>query len=310
MALQMAQQSPPGMFNLEALNRTILSAANLPNLEQILPPKKEPQQLDPVSDIMAATKGIPIAAFPGQNHDAHLQVKMMYLQDPQNGANPIMARLKPILESNIQEHSILKYQEQMNGMARLAMEQLGPEQAQNPSVAEAAMATAAQQVLNANMATGQAQSPEQQMVQLETAKVELEKQKLQQLAAKNSAESTIDAQKLELEEAKLILEASKAGQASILKKEKGDLDRASKETMKALDIMAKAALADQRADIDYEKIRVSALEKVSQMEELNDRERSFKLIDVMTDLLKEEVRIEEQETIQDNMKGEQDANRE
>jgi len=45
------------------------------------------------------------------------------------------------------------------------------------------------------------------------------------------------------------------------------------------------------------------------MEELDDRERSFKLIDVMTDLLKEEVRIEEQETIQDNMKGEQDANR-
>jgi len=236
-------------------------------------------------------------------------VKMMYLQDPQNGANPIMARLKPILESNIQEHSILKYQEQMNGMARLAMEQLGPEQAQNPSVAEAAMATAAQQVLNANMAAGQAQSPEQQMVQLETAKVELEKQKLQQLAAKNSAESTIDAQKLELEEAKLILEASKAGQSSILKKEKGDLDRASKETMKALDIMAKAALADQRADIDYEKIRVSALEKVSQMEDLDDRQRSFKLIDVMTDLLKEEVRIEEQETIQDNRKGEQNANR-
>ena len=97
MALQMAQQSPPGMFNLEALNRTILNAANLPNLEEILPPKQEPQQMDPVSDIMAATKGIPIAAFPGQNHDAHIQVKMMYLQDPQNGANPIMARLKPIL---------------------------------------------------------------------------------------------------------------------------------------------------------------------------------------------------------------------
>ena len=64
MALQMAQQSPPGMFNLEELNRTILNAANMPNLEQILPPKIEPQPLDPVSDIMAATKGIPIAAFP------------------------------------------------------------------------------------------------------------------------------------------------------------------------------------------------------------------------------------------------------
>ena len=306
MALQMAQQSPPGMFNLEALNRTILSAANLPNLEEILPPKQEPQQLDPVSDIMAATKGIPIAAFPGQNHDAHIQTKMMYLQDPQNGANPIMQRLKPILESNIQEHSVLKYQEQMNGMTRAVMEQLPPEQAQNPQVAEMAMATAAQQVLNANQ-MGQAQSPEQQMVALEQAKVELEKQKLQQTAAKNTAESAIDSQKLELEEAKLLMEASKSGQSAILKKEKSDLDRASKETLKALDIMAKAALADQRADIDMEKIRVSAMEKVSQMEELDDRERSFKLIDVMSDLLKEEVRIEEQET----MKGDdQNANRE
>ena len=76
MALQMAQQSPPGMFNLEALNRTILNASNMPNLDEILPPKIEPQPLDPVSDIMASTKGIPIGAFPGQNHDAHIQVKM------------------------------------------------------------------------------------------------------------------------------------------------------------------------------------------------------------------------------------------
>jgi len=298
MALQMAQQSPPGMFNLEALNRTILSAANLPNLEQILPPKQEPQQLDPVSDIMAATKGIPIAAFPGQNHESHIQVKMMYLQDPQNGANPIMERLKPILESNIQEHSVLKYQEQMNGMARAAMEQLGPEQAQNPSVAESAMAAAAQQVLNANMAAGQAESPEQQMVQLETAKVELEKQKLQATVAKYSADSALDAQKLELDEAELMMEAGKSGQDAIMKKQKSDLDRASKETMKSLDLLAKTTMAQEKNAIDMEKIRIAALTKVASMDDLNERQRSFKLIDVMMDLLKEE------------MKGEQDANRE
>ena len=39
-----------------------------------------------------------------------------------------------------------------------------------------------------------------------------------------------------------------------------------------------------------EKIRVSALEKVSQMENLDDRQRSFKLIDVMSELLKEEMK--------------------
>jgi chaperonin GroES len=289
MALQMAQQSPPGMFNLEALNRTILTAANLPNMEEILPPKKEPQKLDPVSDIMAATKGIPIAAFPGQNHDSHIQVKMMYLQDPQNGANPIMARLKPILEANIQEHSVLKYQEQMNGMARATMEQLPPDQQQNPQVAEMAMATAAQQVLNANQ-MGQAQSPEQQMVALETAKVELEKQKLQSTMAKFSADSALDAQKLELEEAKLMVAAGKSGQDAILKKEKSDLDRASKETMKSLDLLAKTTMAEEKNAIDMEKIRIAALTKVAGMDDLDDRQRSFKLIDVMMDLLKDEMK--------------------
>jgi hypothetical protein len=293
MALQMAQQSPPGMFNLEALNRTILNAANLPNIEEILPPKKEPQKLDPVSDIMAATKGIPIAAFPGQNHDSHIQVKMMYLQDPQNGANPIMSRLKPILEANIQEHSVLKYQEQMNGMARAAMEQLPPDQQQNPQVAEMAMATAAQQVLNANQ-MGQAQSPEQQMVALETAKVELEKQKLQSTMAKYSADSALDAQKLELEEAKLMVAAGKSGQDAILKKEKADLDRASKETMKSLDLLAKTTMAEEKNAIDMEKIRIAALTKVAGMDDLDDRQRSFKLIDVMMDLLKEEMKGDDQ----------------
>ena len=289
MALQMAQQSPPGMFNLEALNRTILTAANLPNMEEILPPKKEPQKLDPVSDIMAATKGIPIAAFPGQNHDSHIQVKMMYLQDPQNGANPIMARLKPILEANIQEHSVLKYQEQMNGMARATMEQLPPDQQQNPQVAEMAMATAAQQVLNANQ-MGQAQSPEQQMVALEQAKVELEKQKLQSTMAKYSADSALDAQKLELEEAKLMVAAGKSGQDAVLKKEKADLDRASKETMKSLDLLAKTTMAEEKNAIDMEKIRIAALTKVAGMDDLDDRQRSFKLIDVMMDLLKDEMK--------------------
>ena len=144
------------------------------------------------------------------------------------------------------------------------------------------------------MAAGQAQSPEQQMVALEQAKVELEKQKLQQDAAKNSAESALDAQKLELEEAKLLVQSGKAGQDAIMKKQKSDLDRASKETMKSLDLMAKAALADQRAEIDMEKIRVSALEKVSQMEDLDDRERSFKLVDVITDLFKEEMKGDDQ----------------
>ena len=238
MALQMAQQSPPGMFNLEALNRTILHAANMPNLEEILPLKIEPKPLDPVSDIMAVTKGIPISAFPGQNHDAHIQVKMAYLQDPRNGANPVMQRIRPILEANIQEHSVKKYQEQMNGIAEGIIKQISPEQAQDPAVIEMAMGKAAQEVMNANQALGQAQSPEQQLVALEQAKVELQKQKLQSDTVVQAAEMELQNKKLELDENEQIIDMLKAGASDNIKREKTSIDNETKKDIKIMDIEA------------------------------------------------------------------------
>jgi hypothetical protein len=263
MALQMAQQSPPGMFNLEALNRTILNAANMPNLEQILPPKIEPKPMDPVSDIMAATKGIPIAAFPGQNHDAHIQTKMAYLQDPMNGANPIMQRIRPILEANIQEHSVMKYQEQMNGMAQQTIGQLPPEQQQNPAVVEMVMAQAAQQVMNANQAAGMAQSPEQQLVALEQAKVELQKQKLQSDTAVQAAEMEIKNKQLELDENEQIIDILKAGATDNFKKEKAEKDRQSKEKIKEMDVLSKVSIEELKVTSQEDREGLDALVKMA-----------------------------------------------
>ena len=283
MALQMAQQSPPGMFNTEALNRTILSAANMPNLDEILPPKPEPKPLDPVSDIMASVKGIAIAAFPGQNHDAHIQVKMAYLQDPMNGANPIMQRVQPVLQANIQEHSVMKYQEQVNGMAQQELGTVAPESAQKPEVIELALMEAAKKVQNANQAMGMVQSPEQQMVALEQAKVELEKQKMQMDLAVNNAEAALENKKLDLEENKQILEATKSGITSAMKDEKAEADRASKETIKALDMLTKLLTEqmkekgqDERAMMSMIKDRADSQDK-SQMQ----------AVDMILNLIKE-----------------------
>ena len=192
--------------------------------------------MDPVSDIMAATKGVPIAAFPGQNHDAHIQVKMAYLQDPMNGANPIMQRVRPILEANIQEHSVMKYQEQMNGIAQGILQQAGPEQAQNPAVAEMAMAQAAQQVLNANQAMGMSQSPEQQLVSLEQAKVELQKEKIKSDTMVQAAEMELQNKKLELDENEQIIDMLKAGASDNIKREKTSLDNETKKDLKIMEI--------------------------------------------------------------------------
>ena len=272
MALQMAQQSPPGMFNLEALNRTILHAANMPNLEDILPAKLEPQPLDPVSDILAATKGMPIAAFPGQNHDAHIQVKMSYLQDPQNGANPIMQRLKPVLESNIQEHSVMKYQEQVNGMTRVTMEQAGPEVAQNPTQMEMIMAQAAQQVMNANQAMGQVQSPEQQLVTLEQQKVELEKEKIKIDAAVQNAEFNLKVKELDIKENAQLIDLDKNNSSMVFKREKAEADRISKETMKSLDLLAKMVMEENKNELLDSQKAQELLHKVLKEQQVTEKE--------------------------------------
>ena len=214
MALQLAQNSPPGMFNLEALNRTILNSANMPNIEEILPPKQQAKKLDPVSDIMAATKGLPIAAFPGQDHDAHIQVKMAYLQDPANGANPIMQRIAPVIQANIQEHSVMKYQEQMSGVTQ----QLA-QGSQDPAVIEQAMAQAAQQVMQANQmaAQGMGQSIEQQTIQLQKDQLMLDKEKLDLEALKDTAEMQLKNRELNLKEDTLKVQTIKEGSNALMK---------------------------------------------------------------------------------------------
>ena len=283
MALQMAQQSPPGMFNTEALNRTILSAANMPNLDEILPPKPEPQALDPVSDIMAAVKGIPIAAFPGQNHDAHIQVKMAYLQDPMNGANPIMQRVQPILQANIQEHSVMKYQEQVNGLAQQELGTVAPESAQKPQVIELALMEAAKQVQNANQAMGMVQSPEQQMVALEQAKVELEKQKIQMDMAVNTTEAALENKKLDLEESKQLMEATKSGLTLAMKEEKSESDRQSKESVKGMEMLIKILTEQMKLKGQEQKIMTDLVKDQANTKSKTD----MKAVEMILNLLKE-----------------------
>ena len=287
MALQMAQQSPPGMFNIHELNRTILHSANMPTLENILPQKPESQPLDPISDIIAATKGIPVKAFPGQNHDAHIKVKTAYLQDPRNGANPIMARIVPVLQANIQEHSILLYQEQISGMTKVGLEQLTPEQQQQvPNVGEIVMANAAQQILNANKAMGMVQSPEQQMVALEQAKVELEKEKLKVDAAVQNAKMALETKELDLKENELLVDAASKKVSNTMKGEKAQADRISKEQIKSLEMLTKLAIEESRVKASEGQNALRLLNELVRDEEKDKTKREIASAKLMTDAMK------------------------
>lgn len=274
MALQLSQSSPPGMFNIEELNRTILMAANIPNLENIMPRKPESIPLDPISDIAAAVKGLPIKAFVGQNHTAHAQAKTMYLQDPMNGANPIMQRIAPVLQANIQEHMIMQYQEQVNGVAQQMMQtnpDLAQQSQQDNKVMEMVLLQAAQQVMQANQAMAaqqQAGSPEAQMVQLEAQRIQVEQSKVQAMMAKESTNSTLKQKELAIKEAQVKMDLLKS-----------TINTSSTAVEKDKDRNVKLIIAKMNAEI-----------KSADSETKSVVAQNLKAADVMTSLVKEQTK--------------------
>ena len=238
LAIQLASQTPPGTFNMPALYREVLTAANFPNLDEILPPEQKPQAQDPLADIIAATKGLPIAAFPGQNHEAHIKFKTSFLKDPATGANPMMKQIVPIINANVRDHMIMKYQEQVLGMVKASGV------ADDPQTTEMVMAQAAEEVANANAAMGIAQSPEQQMLLLEKERLEFDKQKAEMAAAKDSAD-------IALKQMDMDLKAKENMNDLVLNVGKMEADER-KENLKALEAAARLEIEKQRVDDDTE----------------------------------------------------------
>ena len=172
--LQLASQSPPGTFNMPEINKAVLAAANVDNPDRFITAQVQAVPQDPIADIMSAAKGRPIKAFPGQDHDAHIAVKTAYMQDPMNGANPVMKNVQPLLMNNIREHMVLRFQEQMGGLMKAQEGQVD----QGASLGMI-MSQSAQQILQANQiaAQGGLASIEQQNIELQKSELELKKQR-------------------------------------------------------------------------------------------------------------------------------------
>ena len=160
-----------------------------------------------------------------------------------------------------------------------------PDQAGNPNVVEMAMAQAAQQVMNANQAMGQAQSPEQQLVALEQAKVELEKQKLQSDTVTDAAELEIKNKELEIKETAQIIEMLKASATNNIKETQAQLNRDSKEAIKEAELTTRKEIEEAKiaADMlkkqidDDKEMDMAALQNLTQfaseqMKEINNDE--------------------------------------
>ena len=222
--IQMAQMAPD-IYNLPELHRGMLEVLGIKNAEKLVPIEEDMRPADPVRENQNVLKGDPLKAFMHQDHQAHIQVHSLLLQDPTIqqfiGQNPQAPRIVGAITAHIAEHVGYKMRQQIEQQLGLP---LPPEGENLPPEIEIAlsgmMAQAANQVLQQNQmlaaqqqAQQQAQDPliqmQQQELQLKQQEVQLKGQKLAVDASAKADELAFKKQELA---AKMELEGFKAGQ--------------------------------------------------------------------------------------------------
>jgi hypothetical protein len=201
-----------------------------------------------------------------------------------------MQRIAPILQANVQEHSVMKYQEQTNGVAQQMLQQADPSQV-TPAATEMALAQAAQQVMNANRAAGQAQSPEQQLVALEQQKVQLEQAKIQAQTASDAAELELKNKELEMKETGQIIDMLKSTAQTKSREAQAEENRVSKEAIKEAELQTKLEIEEGKLDLadkkEYVKVLVDMLKKQMQDDKEMDQAALENLIKLADSQFKE-----------------------
>ena len=107
--LQLAQSNPQ-VHDLYQAYRSMYEALGVKNINAILPPPVQPQPIDPSLEEIAAMAGKPFQAFPGQDHKAHIDSHLSFMQSNMVQNSPMVMGA---LQKNILERISLMAQEQV-----------------------------------------------------------------------------------------------------------------------------------------------------------------------------------------------------
>ena len=112
--LQMAQTAPPGMFDLRAMYRRVMKQLKIPSIDEILPNPQGATEANPALENVSMTMGRPSAAYPDQDHIAHIQVHLEYIENPAYGGSPLAGpTTAPHMLEHLKQHLTLHYLQSM-----------------------------------------------------------------------------------------------------------------------------------------------------------------------------------------------------
>jgi hypothetical protein len=211
--LQLAQ-SAPDIYNMPLLHRQMIEVLGVKNANKLIPLEDDAIPVDPVQENQNILIGKPVKAFIEQNHQAHIQVHMLAMQDPKIaqlvGQNPRAPMIQAEMMAHINEHIAFEYRKQMEmamGMVLPGEEnnkQVSSEQADQIAIQAA---QAAQQLFQRNSAEAAAQAAQQQMqdpiVQMQMQELQLKQQDLQLKAQKQQIEAAEKADRIRVEEERI-----------------------------------------------------------------------------------------------------------
>jgi len=130
-AVQQLAQSAPEIYNMKELHRSALQAIGIKDDERLLPMDIPPPRLDPVSENMAVMTQQPIKVYPEQDHTAHIQAHLSYLNDPKImelvGQSPNFPMFQGAMEAHIAEHLAHQYRAEMEQKLGQQLPELGEE---------------------------------------------------------------------------------------------------------------------------------------------------------------------------------------
>jgi hypothetical protein len=236
--LQLAQGAPQ-LYDMPMLHRQMLEVLGIKNAEKLVPMPEDQKPRDPISENMAVLNGKPVKAFIYQDHEAHIKVHMMAMQDPKIaqmvGQNPMAGMIQAAMMAHINEHIAFEYRKQLEEQMGV---ELPPPDQDMPEELELAIsrlaARGAQKLLQkseAEVAQQQAQAEAQnpltqiQMQELAVKQGELERKKQKDIMDAAAKADQIETERLriqtqaEIEGAKLGVQIAKAKEEGMAKNE-------------------------------------------------------------------------------------------
>jgi hypothetical protein len=213
--LQIASSNPQ-MHNLHEAYRRVYEALGTKQIEAILkPPPKQPEPLDPAKENARALQMQLLTVFEFQDHDAHLQAHMAFMQSRMVQINP---QVYALLQSHISDHISYKAKNEVKQMVMqnpemAQMAQQDPQQFEIMFEAEVARVAAriTQELVQSEMAS---QNKEDPLIKLKQQEIDLRAMDLQRKVEETKFKADQDnqraAQRLEYDYDKLAQQDSQS----------------------------------------------------------------------------------------------------